>query len=94
MPWPPSSRLLGRRRFCSGAAELEGEAGRWQLAAGDLLIVDEAGLGGTFGLDRLGAQAREAGAKSLLVGDTAQLGAVGVGGAFGMLVGDRQSRQS
>jgi len=83
---PPAARSVEQR-----AAELEAEAGRWQLAPGELLIIDEASLAGTFALDRLVAQAREAGAKVLLVGDTAQLGAVGAGGAFGMLVGDRQS---
>jgi conjugative relaxase-like TrwC/TraI family protein len=72
------------------AADLEGEVRRWQLAAGDLLIVDEASLGGTFALDRLAAQAREAGAKVVLVGDPAQLGAVGAGGGFGLLVADRE----
>jgi len=71
------------------AAELEAEARRWQLAPGDLLIVDEASLAGTFALDRLVAQAREADAKVLLVGDPAQLGAVGAGGAFGLLIADR-----
>ena len=69
--------------------ELEAEVRRWQLQPGDLLIVDEASLAGTFALDRLAAQARQAGAKLLLVGDPAQLGAVGAGGAFGMLVADR-----
>jgi ATP-dependent exoDNAse (exonuclease V) alpha subunit len=73
------------------AAELEAEARRWQLSPGELLIIDEASLAGTFALDRLVAQARQAGAKVLLVGDPAQLGAVGAGGAFGMLVADRQS---
>ena len=71
------------------ATELEAEAGQWQLSAGDLLVVDEAGLAGTFALDRLVAQARQAGAKVLLVGDPAQLGAVGAGGAFGLLVSAR-----
>ena len=60
------------------------------MTSGDLLILDEASLAGTFALDRLVAQARQAGAKILLVGDPAQLGAVGAGGAFGLLVGDRQ----
>jgi conjugative relaxase-like TrwC/TraI family protein len=73
------------------AAQLEAELRRWQLASGDLLVVDEASLAGTFALDRLVAQAREAGAKVLLVGDPAQLGAVGAGGAFGLLVADRGS---
>ena len=71
------------------AAELEAEARRWQLGAGDLLVVDEAGLAGTFALDRLVAQGLQAGAKVLLVGDPAQLGAVGAGGAFGLLVSAR-----
>ena len=41
--------------------EVEGEVRRWQLQPGDLLIVDEASLAGTFALDRLAAQARQAG---------------------------------
>ena len=64
---------------------------RWQLGPGDLLLVDEASLAGTFALDRLAAQARRSGAKVLLVGDLAQLGAVGAGGAFSMLVDDRET---
>ena len=73
------------------AAELEAEVRRWQLAPGDLLLVDEASLAGTFALDRLAAQARGSGAKVLLIGDWAQLGAVGAGGAFSMLVDDRET---
>ena len=83
---PAAARSVGQR-----AAELEAEAERWQLARGELLVIDEASLAGTFALDRLVTQAREAGAKVLLVGDPAQQGAVGAGGAFGMLVADRQS---
>ncbi len=64
---------------------------RWQLGPGDLLLVDEASLAGTFALDRLAAQACRSGAKLLLVGDFAQLGAVGSGGAFSMLVEDREA---
>ncbi|MGO9658033.1 MAG: AAA family ATPase [Acidimicrobiales bacterium] len=71
-------------------AELEAEIGRWQLKPGELVVVDEASLAGTFALDRLSTQARHAGAKVLLVGDFAQLGAVGAGGAFSMLVEDRE----
>jgi hypothetical protein len=73
------------------AAELEAEVRRWQLGPGDLLVVDEASLAGTFALDRLAAQARGSGAKILLVGDWAQMGAVGAGGAFSILVADRQT---
>ncbi len=71
------------------AAQLEGEVQRWHLGPGDLLLVDEASLAGTFALDRLAAQARRSGAKILLIGDFAQMGAVGAGGAFSMLVDDR-----
>jgi len=73
------------------AAELETEVRRWQLGPGDLLVVDEASLAGTFALDRLAAQASGSGAKILLIGDWAQLGAVGAGGAFSMLVDDRET---
>jgi hypothetical protein len=71
------------------AEALEGEAERWRLHAGELLILDEAGLASTLDLDRLGTQARSARAKLLLVGDWAQQGAVGPGGAFAMLAEDR-----
>ncbi len=60
----------GNSRYAlEGAAALGREVERWRLHAGDLLIVDEAGLASTLDLDRLAAQAREAGAKLLLVGD-------------------------
>lgn len=58
----------------------------WDFTANQLVIVDEASLGGTFTLDLITSHAREVGAKVLLVGDTFQLGAVETGGAFGMLV--------
>lgn len=56
---------------------------------GELVIVDEASLAGTFTLDTITAHAAQAGSKVLLVGDWAQLDAVDAGGAFGMLVRDR-----
>lgn len=58
----------------------------WTFQAGQLVIVDEAGLCGTLALDRLREQAAFAGAKLLLVGDPHQLTAIDAGGAFGMLV--------
>src|SRR5664279_172136 len=61
----------------------------WALRPGQLLIIDEAGMAGTFVLDRLARQAAESGAKLLLVGDPHQLSAVETGGAFGMLTADR-----
>jgi conjugative relaxase-like TrwC/TraI family protein len=71
------------------AAALEEDLNRWTLQKGQLLIVDEAGMAGTFALDRLVTEAGRAGAKILLVGDWAQLSAIDAGGAFGMLVNDR-----
>ncbi len=59
------------------------------LRAGQLVIVDEASLAGTFALDELTSAARDSGAKVLLVGDWAQLSAVEAGGAFHLLVADR-----
>jgi len=59
------------------------------LQPGELVIVDEASLAGTFGLDELVSAAKHAGAKVLLVGDWAQLSAVEAGGAFSLLVSDR-----
>ncbi len=60
-----------------------------RLHAGQLVIVDEASLAGTFALDELVSAARHAGAKVLLVGDWAQLSAMEAGGAFRLLVADR-----
>jgi hypothetical protein len=70
-------------------AILDREVKGWDLHAGDLLLVDEAGMVGTFALDRLAAQASEARAKLLLVGDWAQLAGLDASGAFCMLVDDR-----
>lgn len=62
---------------------------RWRLRPGQLLIVDEAGMAGTFALRELAEQAAGSGAKLLLVGDPYQLSPVETGGAFGMLVNRR-----
>ncbi|WP_207782606.1 MobF family relaxase [Phytoactinopolyspora limicola] len=67
----------------------ERTAGRWPLRRGQLIIVDEASMAGTFTLDTIASHAARAGAKVLLVGDWAQLAAVDAGGAFGLLVRDR-----
>jgi conjugative relaxase-like TrwC/TraI family protein len=63
-----------------------------RLRAGQLVIVDEASLAGTFALDELVGAAGHVGAKVLLVGDSAQLSGVEAGGAFGLLVADRGDR--
>jgi hypothetical protein len=62
---------------------------RWALRAGQIVIVDEASLAGTFALEELVSAAGDAGAKVLLVGDPYQLSAVEAGGMFGALVRDR-----
>lgn len=69
----------------------EHELGRWDLRAGELVIVDEASLAGTMLLDQLTTHAATVGAKVLLAGDPAQLAAVDAGGAFGLLVRDRNA---
>ncbi len=78
------------------AAELRGQLEQARRAVeerrlhpGQLVIVDEASLAGTFALDELVSAVRDAGAKVLLVGDWAQLSAVEAGGAFSLLVSDR-----
>ena len=77
--WNQRDQLRGRQ------ARLLREQARWTLRAGQLLIVDEASLAGTLGLDTLLTQTQAAGAKLLLVGDHKQLTAVDAGGAFGLL---------
>ena len=73
------------------ARELREQLERWSLHAGQIVIVDEASLAGTFALEELASVAREAGAKLLLVGDPNQLSAVDAGGMFTALVRDRGS---
>ena len=60
-----------------------------RLKHGQLVMIDEATLAGTFGLDELVSAARQAGSKVLLLGDGAQIGSVEAGGAFSLLVRDR-----
>ena len=57
--------------------------------SGQLVIIDEASLAGTFTLDQITSLAHEAGAKIVLVGDWAQLQAVDAGGGFTMLAANR-----
>ena len=68
----------------------ETEVTRWRLRPGQLVIVDEASLAGTFALDELGRAAATAGAKIVLVGDHGQLSSVEAGGMFAALVRDRE----
>lgn len=67
-------------------ARIEADLNRWLLNAGQLVIVDEASLAGTFALERITRQAHQSGAKVVLVGDPAQLSAVEAGGGFSLAV--------
>ncbi|MDG4756221.1 MobF family relaxase [Micromonospora sp. WMMD718] len=59
----------------------KGSRGRaWQLRAGDVILVDEAGMAGTLTLDAIIADAHRAGAVVRLLGDPQQLGAPASGG--------------
>lgn len=80
----PLERMI-RRRQENVRAQIE----QWQLRPGQLLIVDEAAMVGTFALERLTLEVRRAGAKLLLVGDAAQMQPIDSGGAFGMLANER-----
>ncbi|WP_260406238.1 ATP-dependent RecD-like DNA helicase [Microbacterium sp. G2-8] len=80
---------LGVRAENTAKFLYEHHHGRWNLQAGQLVLVDESALAGTLALDRITAHAAGAGAKVVLIGDGAQLNAVETGGAFGMLVRHR-----
>jgi conjugative relaxase-like TrwC/TraI family protein len=84
-----ASPSLRTRALTRRARELSADIDRWGLRQGQLVIVDEASMAGTFELDSLTAYARSAGAKVLLVGDWAQLSPVAAGGAFKLLATDR-----
>jgi conjugative relaxase-like TrwC/TraI family protein len=81
----PGARAAVQKRIDALTERIE----RWRISPGQLVIIDEAALAGTFALDTLTEQAHNAGAKVLLAGDWAQLSAVSASGAFGMLVKDR-----
>jgi hypothetical protein len=84
-----ASPSLRTRKLRHRAQTVTAEIDRWSLRRGQLVIVDEASMAGTFELDALTEQARNAGAKMLLVGDWAQLSPVSAGGAFHLLAKDR-----
>jgi hypothetical protein len=84
-----ASPSLGTRAATSKLRALIGQYRQWSLRPGQLIIVDEASMAGTFDLDTLTTKAWQAGAKVLLVGDWGQLSPVPAGGAFSLLVNDR-----
>ena len=79
----------GAAKLRARVAAMDQAIAERRLKAGQLVIVDEASLAGTFALDELVGAARQSGSKILLVGDGAQLGSVEAGGAFSLLVKDR-----
>jgi conjugative relaxase-like TrwC/TraI family protein len=79
----------GAARLKRRVADLDAAIDERRLRPGQLVIVDEASLAGTFALDELVGAARGAGAKVVLVGDPAQLSAVEAGGGFDLVVRDR-----
>ena len=87
--WTGPARRCAPAPSCIGRGRSAAEVDRWRLRPGQLVIVDEASMAGTFELDSLTAHARAAGAKVLLVGDWAQLSPVAAGGAFKLLATDR-----
>jgi conjugative relaxase-like TrwC/TraI family protein len=82
-------RSPGAAKLRARVAVMDQAIAERRLKAGQLVIVDEASLAGTFALDELVGAARQAGSRILLVGDAAQLGSVEAGGAFSLLVKDR-----
>jgi Ti-type conjugative transfer relaxase TraA len=56
--------------------------GRELLAAGEVLVIDEAGMIGTRQMERVISEAEKRGAKVVLVGDPEQLQAIEAGAAF------------
>jgi Ti-type conjugative transfer relaxase TraA len=62
--------------------ERQWEQGRELLSAGDVLVIDEAGMIGSRHMERVLSQAAKHGAKVVLVGDPEQLQAIEAGAAF------------
>ncbi len=85
----PGPLSPGAQKLRAALAALDDDIAARKLRPGQLVVVDEASLAGTFSLDELVSAAQGAGAKVLLAGDWAQLSAVDAGGAFGLLVRDR-----
>jgi len=83
-PHSPSAARLRAR-----LAETEKAIADRRLKPGQLVMIDEASLAGTFSLDELVSAATTAGSKILLLGDHSQMSSVEAGGAFSLLVKDR-----
>jgi hypothetical protein len=79
----------GAAKLRRSLAETNQAINERRLKAGQLVMIDEASLAGTFALDEIVGAAKAAGSKVLLLGDFAQTGSVEAGGAFSLLVKDR-----
>ena len=84
-----ATTLEGSMAAARRADALDALIDRWCFTAGQLVILDEASLVGTFALDELVSAATEAGAKVVLVGDPLQPSSLDAGGMFSSLVRDR-----
>jgi hypothetical protein len=80
---PSAARLRAR------LAETEQAISERRLKPGQLVMVDESSLAGTFTLDELVSAATTAGSKILLLGDHGQMSSVEAGGAYTLLDKDR-----
>jgi predicted transcriptional regulator len=80
---PSAARLRAR------LAETDHTISERRLKPGQLVMIDESSLAGTFTLDELVSAATTAGSKILLLGDHGQMSSVEAGGAFSLLVKDR-----
>ena len=83
----PNSSSAAKLR--AGLAETNQAINERRLKPGQLVMIDESSLAGTFALDEVVGAAKAAGSKALLLGDFAQTGSVEAGGAFSLLVKDR-----
>jgi conjugative relaxase-like TrwC/TraI family protein len=63
----------------------------WRLGPTDVVMVDEASMVATAGLDRIQQLAEQAGARMVLTGDPRQLSAVEAGGVMGLLDGHAET---
>jgi hypothetical protein len=80
---PSAARLRAR------LAETDQAISERRLKPGQLVMIDESSLAGTFSLDELVSASTTAGSKILLLGDHGQMSSVEAGGAFSLLVKDR-----
>ena len=83
----PRSQSAARIR--ARLAETDQAISKRCLKSGQLVVIDESSLAGTFTLDEVVCAATTAGSKVLLLGDFAQMSSVEAGGAFSLLVNDR-----